>query len=119
MDIKIIESATRKIALCNSTDIIIKDGQSALDLVATIGYEYECHHIIINKSAICEDFFNLSTRIAGDVAQKFVNYGIRFAIIGDFSNYNSKSLNDYIYECNELGPLYFVSDENEALNKLT
>ena len=118
MNIKIIEADKGKIALCNSDEIIIKDGQTTLDFFANIGYEYNCNRIAINKSAICESFFDLTTGIAGEVAQKFVNYGIRFAIFGDFSKYTSKALNDYIYECNIHGPLYFVADENEALQKL-
>jgi len=52
------------------------------------------------------------------VAQKFVNYNIRFAIVGNFTGYSSKALNDYIYECNKLGPLFFASDESQALYML-
>jgi len=118
VNIKIIEADNGKIALCHSGEAIITDGQTALDFFANIGYEHDCRHIAVNKSAICEGFFDLSTGIAGEVAQKFVNYGIRFAIIGDFSEYTSKSLSDYIYECNQNGPLYFVADEHEALAKL-
>ena len=36
--------------------------------------------------------------IAGDILQKFVNYGIKFAIFGDFTGYTSKPLKDFIYE---------------------
>ena len=31
------------------------------------------------------DFLRLSTGLAGDVLQKFVNYGLRVAIVGDVS----------------------------------
>ena len=83
-----------------------------------MGYEHDCRDIVVNKTAVAEDFFKLSTGIAGEVAQKFVNYGYRLAIIGDFSGYTSKPLRDYIYECNNGGHLYFVSDEEEAIKKL-
>lgn len=76
------------------------DGQSALDFAVNIGYEYDCRNIVVNKAAIGEDFFRLSTGVAGEVAQKFVNYGYRLAIIGDFSVYTSKPFRDYMYECN-------------------
>lgn len=118
MNVKIMESGSRKVALCQSRDVIIRDGQSALDFAVGIGYEYDCHDIAVNKAAIAEDFFKLSTRIAGEVVQKFVNYGYRLVIIGDFSGYESKSLRDYMYECNNGGHLYFVADEDEALKKL-
>jgi len=39
----------------------------------------------LNKSAICDDFFDLSTGLAGEILQKFVNYHVKIAIVGDFS----------------------------------
>ena len=107
-----------KVVVVNSEASIINDGQSALDFAVNIGCEHDCHNIAINKAAITEDFFKLSTGIAGEVVQKFVNYGYRLAIIGDFSGYTSKSLHDYIYECNKGGHLYFVADEDEAVRAL-
>ena len=118
MNVKIIETNSRKTAVVNSDVPIISDGQSALDFFANIGYEYNCRDIAINKAAITEAFFKLSTGIAGEVAQKFVNYGYRLAIIGDFSRYTNKPLRDYIYECNKGGHLYFVATEDEAVRVL-
>ena len=107
-----------KVVIVNSDVPIITDGQSALDFAVNIGYEHDCRDIAVYKSAIAEDFFKLSTGIADEVAQKFVNYSYRLAIIGDFSGYTSKPLRDYIYECNKGGHLYFVADEDEAAKKL-
>ncbi len=50
---------------------------------------------------ICDDFFILSTGFAGEMLQKYINYGGRIAIYGDFSNYTSKPLHDFIYESNK------------------
>jgi hypothetical protein len=113
MDTRIVDG----IAAVNSEAPIITDAQSALDLAASIYYEHNITKLVINKAAITEDFFKLSTGLAGEVAQKFVNYHFRVAIIGDFSGYTSKPLHDYIYECNKGGHLYFVSDEDEAILK--
>lgn len=118
MKVKIIENNEKKAAVCESMEAVIIDGQSALDFIVNIGYEYDCRNITINKASITEDFFKLSTGIAGEVAQKLVNYGYRLAIIGDFSNYESKPLHDYMYECNNGGYLYFVKDEADAFKKL-
>lgn len=118
MRVKILEAGNTKVAICESEEAIIKDGQSALDFAVNIGYEYSCRHVAVNKMAIAEDFFRLSTGIAGEVEQKFVNYDYRLAIIGDFSGYTSKPLHDYMYECNNGGHLYFVNDVSEALKKL-
>ncbi|SHJ20092.1 protein of unknown function [Desulfosporosinus lacus DSM 15449] len=54
--------------------------------------------MILNKAAICEDFFDLSTKIAGDILQKFVNYDMKIAVLGDFYFYKSKSLKDFLFE---------------------
>ena len=107
-----------KVVIAYSETPIIFDGQSALNFAANIGYEHDCHNIVVNKAAVAEDFFKLSTGIAGEVVQKFVNYGYRLAIIGDFSGYTSKPLRDYIYECNKGNHLYFVANEKEAIAKL-
>lgn len=72
----------------------------------------------MNKSALSEDFFDLKTRLAGDVLQKFINYRMKIAIIGDFSIYKSNSLRDFIYESNKGRDLFFLSDENEAMEKI-
>ena len=112
------KTVDKKIAIVNSDKPIIYDGQSALDFAVSIGYEHDCQNIALNKEAIAEDFFKLSTGIAGEVVQKFVNYGYRLAIIGDFSKYTSKPFHDYIYECNKGKHLYFVADEEMAMEKL-
>jgi rifampin ADP-ribosylating transferase len=106
------------IALIKSDTPIITDAQSALDLIASLFYEQQITKIAINKAAVSEDFFKLSTGLAGDVVQKFVNYRCRLVIIGDFSGYTSKPLHDYIYESNNGMTLNFVTDEQEAVRRL-
>ena len=119
MNTKTIKTSNGNIVIVDTDAPIILDGQSALDFIMNIGYEHDCHNIAVYKSAIAEEFFKLSTGVAGEVAQKIVNYGYKFAIIGDFFGYTSKPLQDYIFECNKGGHLCFVSDENEAIKKLS
>jgi rifampin ADP-ribosylating transferase len=106
------------IAVISSDTPLITDAQSALDLIVSFFYERSITKYAMNKEAVSEDFFRLSTGFAGDVAQKFVNFRCRLAIFGDFSGYTSKSLHDYIYECNNGRHLNFVSDEREAVGRL-
>lgn len=107
-----------EIAIVSSSDILIKDVQSALDLIATVGFETGCYRIVLNKSSICEEFFDLKTRLAGQILQKFINYHVKIAIVGDFSVYKSKSLKDFIYESNK-GNNIFLPDEEQAIKKLS
>lgn len=118
MEKRIVQTNGVTIAVVLSDEHIIIDTQSALDFMATIGYDDDCDRIIINKEAIIEDFFNLSTGIAGEILQKFVNYAKKIAIVGDFSMYKSKALADFIYECNQGNAVFFVPDEESAVSKL-
>ncbi len=114
MNIKIIKN----IAVVNNDEVIIKDTQSAIDFAMEVKSETGCHKITLNKSAVVEDFFILSSGLAGEILQKFINYGIKFAIYGDFSNYTSKPLKDFIYECNQGKDVFFVASADEAIEKL-
>lgn len=119
MEITIINENNIKIAVVNSSEILMTDAQSSLDFMATVKYEAGCNHIILNKSAICEDFFHLKTKLAGEILQKFINYHVKIAIVGDFSVYTSKSLKDFIYESNKGKDIFFLSDEKQAVEKLS
>lgn len=119
MEITKINANNAQIAQIISDEIIIKDEQSAVDLIATVMYAEGVNNIIINKSSIIEDFFNLKTSIAGGILQKFINYQMRLAIVGDFSIYSSKSLKDFIYESNKGDNIYFVDTVEQAIQKLS
>lgn len=108
-----------EIAIIESDEVLISSAQSALDLIATVNYETGCHRMAIQKSAVIEEFFDLSTRLAGEILQKYINYHTKLAIIGDFSIYSSKSLRDFIYESNRGTNIFFVADEMQALAKLS
>lgn len=105
-------------AVVYNEQIIINDVQTALDFIMTIKYETECDRIALYKEAIKDSFFILSTGMAGEVLQKFITYKIKFAIIGDFSGYTSKPLKDFMYECNKGKDIFFVSTEEQAIEKL-
>lgn len=109
----------KDIAIVNSNEIIIKDVQSAIDFIMSVKYETNCSKIALNKSAIIEDFFILSKGLAGEILQKFINYQIKFAIIGDYSKYTSKPLKDFIYESNNGKDIFFVTSEDEAIKMLS
>ena len=53
----------------------VTDVQSALDLLMTAGYEAGTKNIAIDKNMVTEDFFILSTGLAGEILQKYINYG--------------------------------------------
>ncbi len=106
------------IAIITGDEKIITDTQSALDLAMTVKYETGTNKIIIDKKVVCDEFFILSTGIAGEILQKFINYQVKLAIYGDYTHYTSKPLKDFIYESNNGNDFFFVATENEAIQKL-
>ena len=106
-------------AVVNSSEQVITDVQSALDVLMTAKYEVGTKNIVIGKKLIVEDFFILSKGLAGEILQKYVNYGGRIAIYGDYSHYTSKPLKDSIYESNKGKDVFFVATQDEAIDKLT
>jgi len=119
MNIKKLEQAGLILAQIESNEVLIFDVQSALDLMATVRYETDADCMILPKAALSEQFFVLSSRLAGDILQKFVNYQFRVAIVGDFSGYTSKPLRDFIYESNQGKHVFFASTVEEAVEQLT
>lgn len=114
----ILTGKNKNIALIESQKLLITDLQSALDLAMTISYEAQVYNLILPKSCITEDFFILSTKLAGEILQKYMNYGIKLAVVGDFTIYSSKPLHDFIYESNHGKDFFFVSSNTEAIEKL-
>jgi hypothetical protein len=102
-----------KIAELISENIEIKEIQDALDVMANSRY-YGAGSLIIHEHQIIPEFFDLRTGIAGEILQKFSNYRMKLAIVGDFSRFQSKSLHDFIRESNKRGTICFVSTTEEA-----
>lgn len=113
-----LKGKLKNIAVIQNDSLIITDSQSALDFAMSVSYDLGTRCLVIPKECVTEDFFVLSTRLAGEILQKYENYGIKLAIVGDFSGYTSKPLHDFIYECNNGRNFYFVSTENEAIGKM-
>lgn len=106
-------------AVINSNELVIKDAQTALDVLMSAKYDIGTKNIVIDKKLIVEDFFILSKGLAGEILQKYVNYGGRIAIYGDYTGYTSKPLKDFIYESNKGKDVFFVVTQDEAVDMLT
>lgn len=122
MKIRTIEKNQVRCAVIDAeqTDkIIISDVASALDLLINAEYTVGTKNIVIDKCRITEKFFVLSSGLAGEILQKYINYSGRIAIYGDFSHYTSKPLKDFIYESNQGKDVFFAATEQEAIDMLT
>lgn len=119
MNVAKVEAGGVDIAVVSSSDVLIGDVQSALDFIATVRYETDCDRIVLNQSNVSDSFFDLKTRLTGEILQKFINYQVKLALVGDFSVYNSQSLKDFIYECNHGNDFLFMPTEQQAIQKLS
>ena len=117
MNIEITKINGINIAEIVSEEIVIKETQDALDLMADC-YHQGSKYIILREKNITPGFFNLKSGIAGEILQKFSNYNARLAIVGDFAKYESKSLNDFIFESNRYGRINFVESIEKAKERL-
>ena len=113
---KVIEHNVGKDRIFELEDegIIIKDAQDLLDIVGT----YSVRKIIVKKESIDPEFFDLKTKIAGEILQKASNYRIRIGIQGDFKDIKSKSLRDFIYESNKTGQIVFKEKIEDIIDIL-
>ncbi len=107
-----------EIAEIISNEIIIHSSEDGTDLMGNL-YCQGYYRIAIHKKNLTPNFFDLKNGIAGEVLQKFSNYRVRLAIIGNFSEFTSKSLMDFIYESNNGNHINFVSSIEEAIDKLS
>ena len=118
MELKYIQS-TGNITIAELTDenFVISQAQDILDIFGNLMFE-DCDRLIIHERNLHADFFDLKTRLAGDILQKFSNYRVKLAVVGDFSKYNSKSLHDFIAESNKLNTVFFIDTFDSAIQKL-
>jgi hypothetical protein len=96
----------------------ISQTQDALDLMGDLISD-NCSSMIIHENNFHGDFFRLHTGLAGDILQKFSNYNFKLAIVGDFSKYDSKNLQDFIRESNKGNRIFFVENISDAIYRLT
>jgi hypothetical protein len=96
------------------------DGESAaLDLVGD-AFGQDAELVAVPADRVAEDFFRLRSGIAGAVVQKFVQYRLRLAVVGDISRHlaESSALRDFVYESNQGRQLWFVADDRELSDRL-
>lgn len=105
--------------VCDAAGPKLDGERAATDI---IGDSYACHATVvaIPVARLSSDFLTLSNRIAGNVIQKFVNYGVAVAFVGDVSEAvaASNALGDFVRESNRGRHVWFVVDMAELEAKL-
>jgi hypothetical protein len=83
-----------------------------LDIIGEL-YGTGADTVVIPVARLSPDFFRLSTGLAGAMLQKFTNYQLKVAIVGDISAYTAKSapLRDFVRESNRGAHIRFLASE--------
>ncbi|MCF0071057.1 DUF4180 domain-containing protein [Dyadobacter sp. CY261] len=118
MNIHIHQNNETPVAEVLSDQTLIRTPEEALQLMVDLYYQ-DYDRIILHEQNIIPDFFDLKTGIAGEILQKFTNYRIRVAIVGDFTHYESKSLRDFIFESNKGRQINFLPSVEQAVARLS
>lgn len=118
METNTITLNNHDIVSITSDSIILSDEDDILDIIWSV-MTSGMTTIAINQSNISPTFFDLKTKLAWSILQKISTYGYKLIIIWDFSIYESKSLQDFIYESNKVGRVLFVDHINDAADLLS
>ncbi len=105
--------------VCAPEGDVIGGEQDALDLIGDAGYQ-GARWVVVPAERFDEAFFRLRTRIAGDIVQKFVQYGVGLVVLGDISRHTeaSSALRDFVRECNDGRQTWFLADIEELRERL-
>ena len=97
---------------------VIRNPQDMLDLMAFAG-ENGTNLLLLNEQNLDPAFYDLSTGLAGEIAQKLWNYRTRLAVVGTFTTVRSVRFREFMNETNKGNQLRFLNDTESAVRWLT
>ncbi|RKR86764.1 uncharacterized protein DUF4180 [Micromonospora pisi] len=95
-------------------------GNPLTDLIGA-AFGHQADLVVVPVSRLAGTFFDLRSGVAGEIVQKFVNYRLRLAVVGDISAHlaTSTALRAFVREANRGRQLWFVTDHSELDKRLT
>ncbi|MGZ5935706.1 MAG: DUF4180 domain-containing protein [Rhizomicrobium sp.] len=104
---------------CASEGPLLRSERDAVDIIGG-ALSQRASLVVIPVARLADDFFSLRTRIAGEIIQKFVNYGLRLVIVGDIARHvdASEALRDFVFETNRGRQVWFLPDMAELESRL-
>jgi hypothetical protein len=105
--------------VCAADGPLVATERDALDLIGDGGAR-GATLVVLPVERLAGAFFQLRTGLAGQVAQKFVQYEMRLAILGDVTGQleRSETFASFAYETNRGTQLWFVNDIDELSERL-
>lgn len=99
---------------CLSEAVVLSTVQDVLEALY-FGGEAATGRYLFRAENFPPAFYDLSTGLAGEIFQKFSNYSVKAAIVGDLASVPSKRFREWMGECNRGAQVRFTADENAAL----
>lgn len=105
---------------CDAAGPVLRTSQDAVDLLGTASW-LGADLVVLPVERLPAEFFRLRSGVAGEIVQKFVNYRMRLAIVGDLTEElaASTALRGFVTEANRGRQLWFVATEAELAERLT
>ncbi|MFD8322097.1 DUF4180 domain-containing protein [Kitasatospora purpeofusca] len=93
---------------------VVRAPADGMDLLGE-AFAQDAEWLVVPAARFGAEFFTLGTRLAGEVTQKFAQYRVGLAVVGDLSAYTGASgaLRDFVRESNRGRQLWFLADEAE------
>src|ERR1051326_1262431 len=108
-----------QVLVCAPDGAKIASEQDAVDLIGE-SLQEGATVVVAPVERLTADFFQLKTRLAGHVLQKFVNYRRRIVILGNIAEYvaQSNAFHDFVYESNKGTQIWFLNNLEELDKRL-
>ncbi|TDD35790.1 DUF4180 domain-containing protein [Nonomuraea terrae] len=106
------------VLVCDPHGEPLRETRHALDLIGD-AWGHGATWVAVPAERLHDDFFTLSTGVAGEIVQKFANYRLGLAIVGDISRHTaaSSALRAWVGEANRGDQLWFVRDLEELASR--
>jgi hypothetical protein len=90
--------------VCAPDGPVLHGYQDAVDVIGGT-YGQDVTLIVLPVERLTPGFFTLTTGVAGEIVQKFIQYGLHLVIVGDVSEHmeHSSALRAFVHEANR-GP---------------
>jgi hypothetical protein len=98
------------VMVCRPDGIPIDTEGAAVELLGE-AISLRAEVVVVPTERLTDDFFDLDTGVAGEIAQRFATYDVRLVIVGDLSDRlsGSPALGAWIAESNSSTRLWFFA----------
>jgi Domain of unknown function (DUF4180) len=111
MTATLLEIEGQRCLVADADGPLVADAEGASRLIED-AMGHRASVIVVPVSRLDASFFQLRSGLAGEVLQKALNYGFKFAVVGDIAAHvaASDALRDFVVESNRGHDILFTPD---------